>query len=165
MAAEAPALLAASEPGLLCLPHGPLQIIWTALRSDQAAQHALRCSCRALRDFSTPLITVARVEIPEVAGDGAEVLPTAVDWVISQLAAFPSKATLSTLKLECAPSGSVEQVVPSFCFGGSPRLAFVTKVCMDMKFMVSTYLQPRSTSNFELQALFTPRCWLCLHRR
>ena len=158
---QAPALGCASpEPGLLCLAHGPLYAIWSALLGDKAAQHALRCSCRALRDFSTPLITAAVVTVPHAPEVG--LLLQAVTEVLSQLAAFPSKATLSTLTVASKHNRGTGELIPSVCVSSSLRLASVTNICINTNYMVST--SATAMVYTPTQFSLSPRCWLCLCR-
>lgn len=139
------AVLATSESGLLCLPQGPWHAIWTELRDDQAALHAMRCSCRALRDFSTPLINAARVYFTntheadanedEVPGN---VLQLNVATAASQLTGFPATAKLSRLQLFCLTNAAkVSNVIPNLFFCTAPRLAAITNLKVDYPHVVS----------------------------
>lgn len=145
------AVLATSESGLLCLPQGPWHAIWTALRDDQAALHAMRCSCRALRDFSTPLINGALVYFTNTheadANEDGNVLQLNVSTAVSQLTGFPATAKLSRLQLFCLTNAAkVSNVIPNLFFCTAPRLAAITNLKFDYPHVVSMPAVDCSTS-------------------
>lgn len=120
----------AGAPILLQLPAGLLHSVWNLLpRTDH--QHALRCTCTALRDLSNDWINELDIDMLDVEGeDSAVAWLVAMQKVEPQLSRFPKAAVLQGLRLTCRvlETDRVYDVVAGVVLAAGDRLATLQRL-------------------------------------
>lgn len=111
---------------LLHLPAELVQMLWNGLREHQPS---LRSTCRTLRDATTPLITKLQIDISQQRRSRAILRQS-----MKMLAAFPSAATLTTMKYRYmhGPAIDMHGVLPLFFMRSANRLASLVDVSFHM---------------------------------
>ena len=125
---------------LLRLPNEVLYMIWRKMRHvefeqpQHAAQHALRCTCTAVRDACSAWISVLdiRVLIPI---DIEHVMPA--KEALRQLDCCPKPAQLHTLGFYCHSFGCVDTEIPSFFKTEAARARLFSLHTVDLQVSVS----------------------------
>ena len=144
-----------AAPGLLALPSEVLRMLWdrlgtqSGLEGDEQTQrsrvqhrHALRCTCKQLRDAVTPFITTLGVAFRRGdEGDDSPPWEETLQGALRQLAAFPAAATLRSLRwcyIEQGSGGaaagyhsvSLPLLLPSFLLDARARLGSVERATL-----------------------------------
>lgn len=116
---------------LLQLPSELLGLVWQQLRVEDGArtankhQHALRCTCRAMRDASSPFIEHMQLDVKLYSTrDNPGAWDTAIGQLQVQLERFPKAAVLRSLHL-CGDVdvGSIHSVAACLALNSGSRLA------------------------------------------
>lgn len=143
---------------LLDLPEGVLRLLWRLLKpqyaNDIRDQHALRCTCKGLKQTTDGFIsslavnvclTMPALRLPagsmEQAADNqnkmAALCASACSQAMQQVARFPSSATARSLRLFCGPDHYASQpfeyhvlpdVLSTMLLQASPKLSAVQRV-------------------------------------
>lgn len=125
--------MSSDVPGILQLPLDAWEGVWDELRADgelpNAHQHALRCTCKALRDATNAWIHQLDIEVITRHGHEDWAWVESMEQIEEQLSRFPKAAVMHGLNLTCTLNeGIMPEIVSGLVMKAGQRLAGLRKL-------------------------------------